>query len=1383
MEGNFSDINWLNENKEDIRNFLHTHTRYVEVFEVLELLEKLNKEWLKENEDILEKIVAICAPRIDTPELVEKLGKECLSGNPYIINSLVRMCRDERILELVEKLDKEWLKEDKDIIEGIVIRCRIFDNIPGLAKKLGKDFLKENIDIVNQLLDSCSDYYIPKLVSELDKEWLKENKDIIEKAIDNCYKAYIPDLVRELDKEWLKENKDIIEKAIDKCQKEDIHDLVQKLDKEWLKENKDIVEKAIDNCYDAYIPDLVQKLDNEWLKENKDIIEKAIDNCYKAYIPNLVRELGKEWLKENRDIVEKVVEQCDMSRIYALVSELDKEKLKENKDIIEKAIDNCHKDYIPKLVSELDGEWLKENRDIIEKAIDNCYKASISDLVQKLDKEWLKENKDIVEKAIDNCYEAYIPDLVQKLDKEWLKENRDIVEKAVDLCYVSRIPDLVRELDKEWLKENKDIIEKLVEQCDVGYIHGLVKQLDKEWLKENKDVVKNVVDKVVDNHKELIPNLVVSLEKDYLRNDFDLFKSLLYIYKENCSEIEYKQKILELGDNLKTNELEDYKIIEFLLKESEFNINIEDVKLVLQNKRGNIVEKMWKGEILIPSYIKFKKLHNFVPSDEVLIKYPIDKIEKFNKKTWFSVAKHNIFQQSLEAKNSLVEMSQLFGVFENDNEVQNRIKKIHEIATYLPKEISWDEIHDASVLDFEEIDEDMYIIKIPNYKYVTDIIRYKRVLDLDDIDLTDELTNGTRAENIESELKFVKERLRDSITESEYQNLKKIAERNVLLRKVLDKMYEKQEVSGFRLENIPLNEKEINELQEKLERAGVNDVITANKIHNMFDGSSMEYNPQLYKFIEENLEEIIKNPMITGKLSSISREWNNIQKTYGVKELTIEHCLRYYDDIEYENVGEYYELARVCKQNGVSQSDFEELKEIYAIQKIRKANSIPEQNVGKKKEVRGVTLRLDDPRALVIGMPLMTNCCQSLHDAGEACMRHSATSKDGRVFVVLDEEDNILMQSWMWMSKDGKTICYDNPESSIYYDNHRKEYEEKVVEVYKKHAESLIKKQNERIEKEKQEKLKEASLVEKKKIEEQYDSLKVEQVTMGVGYADAIDLEGYFNVITQDEDVKPNKYDGYRDSHTQVLIAGKEVVEREKIVTSEEREKIQQVFEDKSIVARKTGYEIDKKDISNIKEIEKNVHKQSMVEYEEVNDVEDLAYLYNELEEDMKVRYGKSWYTVYADRENGIHIYDLAKEKDADMSADIEMMEELGCIIAEAIGEDGKARQIEAELREDTSYRLYLKLLQSGLVEQIGNDVLYTYEEDGYEVEEGRNFTKEEQQKILNDKKGKDLQEKTKNTNMHRIVFKPTEEYLKSKLYKSMQEKRKKEAEYGWELS
>jgi len=110
-------------------------------------------------------------------------------------------------------------------------------------------------------------------------------------------------------------------------------------------------------------------------------------------------------------------------------------------------------------------------------------------------------------------------------------------------------------------------------------------------------------------------------------------------------------------------------------------------------------------------------------------------------------------------------------------------------------------------------------------------------------------------------------------------------------------------------------------------------------------------------------------------------------------------------------------------------------------------------------------------------------------------MIHSATSKNGRVFVIKDQDGNVIAQSWVW--RNGQVLCFDNievPSKAIARGKAEgKSLASIIFDLYKKAASDLL------IE---DEKIYKRLLEEGKITQEQYQNLRLTMVTVGLGFND-----------------------------------------------------------------------------------------------------------------------------------------------------------------------------------------------------------------------------------------------------------------------------------------
>ena len=428
---------------------------------------------------------------------------------------------------------------------------------------------------------------------------------------------------------------------------------------------------------------------------------------------------------------------------------------------------------------------------------------------------------------------------------------------------------------------------------------------------------------------------------------------------------------------------------------------------------------------------KFKEVCHFIPSVNVLEKYPIDQIEKFNKKIWFNMARNELYNVNIDTKKSLVEVALSFGAFDKDNSQLERIGLIQKMATYIPK----DEALVASELDeftkenFEVIGrEKETIYHINKEKLLSDsnIISLFGSKEQAEVEI-EKLAENLSTEDMEKALHI------DTTDENTNDNYKKVMTYIYKLgydKAEQDKGYIIKLKTDIQQEKIK-DKKRGQELENKIRQFyytnGSKLIMTPEKLHRIFDGMDMKYKPGFYEFFKDNYEQILADTEKQSELSKIQNQWDKIVEANLGQKVNFEKCEAYIYSHVYENVGEdELEIAKLASNSGYSQEDFEKVQEIFKAQKQRTQSSIPQ--IEKKDAKTGYTykvLRLDDPTAIFVGE--LTDCCQALGDAGESCMRHSVTSTNGRILVVQDGEGKILSQSWTWRNKN--TICLDNIEA------------------------------------------------------------------------------------------------------------------------------------------------------------------------------------------------------------------------------------------------------------------------------------------------------------------------------------------------------------------
>ena len=518
----------------------------------------------------------------------------------------------------------------------------------------------------------------------------------------------------------------------------------------------------------------------------------------------------------------------------------------------------------------------------------------------------------------------------------------------------------------------------------------------------------------------------------------------------------------------------------------------------LGTRNPETIEKMVQNhrEDVLESWYKSTG-GKFVPHHVVMLNFPEKEIDSFlgNSKRWSQLMRIDNYNLNDDGKAAILKIAYTMGVFQGDDDGFNKTMKLF---TDIPAELSEEE--------WKKIIDD---INEPYYEFN----------DYDD--------GGMLPEDI-----------------------KKLS--------ILRESYNRNDDGKYILSiDKQKNKESVKILRKVLEEAQIPGILTSQKAHQMFDSFAMEYNPDFVKFFNENFEEIVSNPEYIKDIATIQRQFKDIAtiqrqfkdivRTNAGRRLTLDVAQDYiktipYTDIEVGNDG----VAEQAKIVGYSQKDFEVIQKLFNEGETREFSSIPRIQ-GKTNGYTYEMLRCDDPLALTIGT--LTDCCQEIHGAGQTSMEHSVVSPDGRVFCVRDAEGRLVAQSWFWRNQ--YTGCFDNIEIpdrifTLYEKEHsdvgRKGLTTEVLQVYKQAAQDLMQ-EDARVYQE----LLESGIIK----QEQYNSLLLGKVTIGLGYndiADAIQEDKTIHKETDRVSVKGTERlpHPYTDASTQYTIA-----ERDGIIKSE----------------------------------------------------------------------------------------------------------------------------------------------------------------------------------------------------------------------------------------
>lgn len=256
------------------------------------------------------------------------------------------------------------------------------------------------------------------------------------------------------------------------------------------------------------------------------------------------------------------------------------------------------------------------------------------------------------------------------------------------------------------------------------------------------------------------------------------------------------------------------------------------------------------------------------------------------------------------------------------------------------------------------------------------------------------------------------------LSKDQFDNLNKFIEENKLNLDVNDKAeYVKRN---------DISEKEANIMLQKCRYEGV---LTLEKAEMMFSNMSEPFSPNFRKWFLKHEDEIMMNGEYYSKIATLHNDFEYMLKDpanrtlYDNGKLSVNLAMEKINGIMKDVKDGKDENAiywnKVNQVGNISIDEAFEGEKIYEITKEREGTFIPNSKVTEKR-YRGRLLSTDDPLNILVGNA--TDCCQRVGGTGQGAMEHGSTSKNGRIFVVeeIDNEGNpkkIVVQSWVWRNK------------------------------------------------------------------------------------------------------------------------------------------------------------------------------------------------------------------------------------------------------------------------------------------------------------------------------------------------------------------------------
>ena len=808
-------------------------------------------------------------------------------------------------------------------------------------------------------------------------------------------------------------------------------------------------------------------------------------------------------------------------------------------------------------------------------------------------------------------------------------------------------------------------------------------------------------------------------------------------------------------------------------------------------------------------------------------KMPIDMCEKFNVKTWNKLIQNPLFNQDDNTKRALVEIIAISGLFENDSNVELRKQQIINLFEDYSLPLSKVEMDSLGIVDEEWLLSHFDLVTIKTYKLregitipenlanwlsnnltMGQMVRIKKETGNIGSELTKYLSPYVRFENGWKlrngiQIDLYSEYLKPLMTNQEYINLLTSSETPKEIINFLNP-YEEVREQGYRVKQ-SLTGKDRAEVIYLLLNSYLNNRYNFDNLHRIFDGLDLSYNPEFYQFFLENQDQILATPENQVQLKEAKKKYELFKKYYasrGNNNPNYNDMLLYLEKAPYIITFGNEEFAQDAKNALVSADGYEFYESLLQETRKRHLTTVPRHDKtyeyvasdGSKYQVIAKVLRADSPFNLLVGETKFSNCCQRYNNTGEPCMKHASTSQNGGIFatyLIIDGVPTMLTQSWFWTNE--AKACLDNVEATSLITgasgDKRKLLQDIATFAIKSSCIDMIKSSKETVDayiEERKKKIMNSSLSEKEKQSElrhleivrQRQTIKI--ITVGDGCDDLRVKESFTQIEPEERSYGPKGYEGYRDStgdseHKQHII----IQTNEDVLMPDEEYVDIPMFRDDRQVSVESSTDIRYETLRKITDIESIAHKTQMTQYIKdgeytIKEPALLAQLYGCPLDNLRVITGEDWYYVYSNGQSGIEVYDLAKKEprlqDEGMSQTVEMAQAFEKILSDSIVLDDSGsitaiKPIKADLREDTSYLLYLAQMKRGVIEQIGDDVAYSYTNDSKKT----TITREQQQQILaNSKEIRDNQ--NPNMIMHGVVFRPTAKEIEKILARKIEE-------------
>lgn len=526
--------------------------------------------------------------------------------------------------------------------------------------------------------------------------------------------------------------------------------------------------------------------------------------------------------------------------------------------------------------------------------------------------------------------------------------------------------------------------------------------------------------------------------------------NIRYFNKYLNDNLPFKTSVSEL-----TNEINKSELANFVLSSLTFS------------KGGKITGNIEIADAFINILKKTRYKYIDLISEDALIflvTLPKEASSIFNLKIYLKVLKNFIGQEEylVDEEKAPSEKAMiacyLFGLFEKDKDVQNRINDV----------LAWTDIKNLRILDPDENDYDKEthedFIKNEDLETETAVYYY----------LPDELVNENLA-YIKDETKYDVENI-DFLSEEELSKLKKFT--GLLGKKINDFISPYACINGiYELKNgvkIPdelkkfvkphLTKSEINSLLENRytgdficpyipRQVSIYKIPKGYKPKEKYDADLFYFSrlfdneilylleeectlypfkPKFVEFFKKHFDRLNTNSDLIHLLPSIYNNINGLNEKFSFNDMTLTRIYRMLNnprDRLFIDKGNK-KLEDLSKQAGINNAQFLSYQALYNQSKNRTESFIP--RIVKEYTINGITfkvqiLRHDSPLNALSGE--FAHNCYIIGERGESSLNHSCTSKYGRnllisFYSVPDNKEINIAQAWVW--RNGSQVCFDS---------------------------------------------------------------------------------------------------------------------------------------------------------------------------------------------------------------------------------------------------------------------------------------------------------------------------------------------------------------------